>query len=64
MIYMDDHTGQNETSKLRTCAQRATTNIHVGKIEHLLLSCVFLLPTGEEGKLISIFPTQNQSKSA
>jgi hypothetical protein len=50
---------------LRTCAQRAADNIPVDEIEHLF--CVFLLlpsATGEEEKLISIFPTQNQSISA
>jgi hypothetical protein len=55
---------QKQRNKLRTCNQRAADNIPDDEIEHL--SCVFLLPptTEEEEKLISIFPTQNQSISA
>jgi hypothetical protein len=62
-IYMDDRIDKHSANKLRTCDQRAPTNIPIGKIEHLL-SCVFVLPSviGEEEKLISIFRTQNQLK--
>jgi hypothetical protein len=61
-IHMDDCTCNHSANKLRTCDQRAATNIPTGKIEHLI-SCIFILLTftiGEEEKLISIFPTQNQ----
>jgi hypothetical protein len=59
---MNGHTYKHTTNKLGKYVQRATTNIPVYEVEHLL-SCVFLLSAIEEEKLISIFPTQNQLKS-
>jgi hypothetical protein len=40
---MDDHTGKHSAKDLRTYTQRTTANIHVGGVEILLLSDVFLL---------------------
>ena len=40
---MDDRIGQHSAKGLRTYAQRTTANIHVGEVEKLLLSGVFLL---------------------
>jgi hypothetical protein len=40
---MDDYTGKHSTKGLRTDAQRTAVNIHVGGVEILLLSGVFLL---------------------
>ena len=42
-LRMDDRTGKHSAKALRTDAQRTTANIHVGGIEKLLLSGVFLL---------------------
>jgi hypothetical protein len=46
---MDDRTNKHSAKSLRTYAQQMTTNIHVGGVEKLLLSGVFLLlsATGE-----------------
>jgi hypothetical protein len=52
---MDDRTGKHSANALRTNAQRTMVNIHVGGIEELLLSGVFLLllsATEEWGRLI------------
>jgi len=40
---IDDRTGKHSAKGLRTYAQRTTVNIHVGEVEKLLLSSVFLL---------------------
>jgi hypothetical protein len=40
---MDDRTGKHSAKGLRTNAQRTTANIHVGGVDKLLLSGVFLL---------------------
>jgi hypothetical protein len=40
---MDDSIGKQSTNGLRIDAQRTTANIHVGGVEKLLLSGVFLL---------------------
>jgi hypothetical protein len=40
---MDDRISKHSAKGLRTDAQRATVNIHVGGVEKLLLSGVFLL---------------------
>jgi hypothetical protein len=40
---MDDRTGKHSAKGLRRDAQRTTANIHVGRVEKLLLSGVFLL---------------------
>jgi hypothetical protein len=40
---MDDRKGKHSAKGLRTDAQRTTANIHVGRVEKLLLSDVFLL---------------------
>jgi hypothetical protein len=40
---MDDRTGKHLAKGMRTDAQRTTANIHVGGVEKLLLSNVFLL---------------------
>jgi hypothetical protein len=40
---MNDSTGKHSTKGLRIDAQQMTTNIQVGGVEKLLLSCVFLL---------------------
>jgi hypothetical protein len=40
---MDDRIGKHSAKSLRTDAQRTTANIHVGGVEELLLSSVFLL---------------------
>ena len=47
---MNDRTGKHSVKGLRTDAQRTTANIHVGGVEKLLLSGVFilLLSTTEE----------------
>jgi len=45
---MDDHTGKHSAKGLRTDAQRTTANIHVGGVEKLLLSGVFLLLSATE----------------
>jgi len=45
---MDDHTGKRSAKGLRTDAQRTTANIHVGGVEKLLLSGVFLLLSATE----------------
>jgi hypothetical protein len=45
---MDDRTGIQSAKGLRTDAQRTTTNIHIGGVEKLLLSCVFLLLSATE----------------
>jgi len=61
---IEGHTGIRLVSRLRTSAQRMTTNIPVGWNEHNLLlpSCVFLFPlsaTDEEERLIPIYPIQD-----
>ena len=43
MLRMDDRTGKHSVKGLRTDAQRMTANIHIGGVEKLLLSGVFLL---------------------
>jgi len=45
---MDDHTGKDSAKSLRTDAQRTTANIHVGGIEKLLLSGIFLFLSATE----------------
>jgi hypothetical protein len=45
---MDDRTGKHSANDLRTNAQRTAANIHVGGIEELLLSGVFLLLSATE----------------
>ena len=45
---MDDRTGKHSAKGLRTDAQRTTENIHVGGVEKLLLSGVFLLLSATE----------------
>jgi len=40
---MDDRTDKHSAKGLRTYAQRTTANIHVGGVEKLFLSGVFLL---------------------
>jgi hypothetical protein len=40
---IDDRTGKHSAKGLRTDAQPTTVNIHVGEVEKLLLSGVFLL---------------------
>jgi hypothetical protein len=40
---MDDRIGKHSEKGMRTDVQRTTTNIHVGGVEKLLLSDVFLL---------------------
>jgi hypothetical protein len=40
---MNDSTGKHSAKGLRTYAQQTTANIHVGGVEKLLLSSVFLL---------------------
>jgi hypothetical protein len=52
---MDDRPGKHSAKGLRTDAQQMTANIHVGRVEKLLLSGVFLLllcATEEKGRLI------------
>jgi hypothetical protein len=39
----DDRIGKHSAKGLRTDAQQTTTNIHIGKVEKLLLFGVFLL---------------------
>jgi hypothetical protein len=45
---MDDRTGKHSAKSLRTYAQQTTANIHVGRVEKLLLSSVFLLLSATE----------------
>jgi hypothetical protein len=45
---MDDRTGKHSAKSLRIYAQQTTTNIHVGRVEKLLLSGVFLLLSATE----------------
>ena len=45
---MDDRTGKHSTKGLRTDVQRTTTNIHVGEVEKLIFSGVFLLLSATE----------------
>ena len=40
---MDDRIGKHSAKGLRTDAQRTMANIHVGGVEKLILSGVFLL---------------------
>jgi hypothetical protein len=40
---MDDRTGKHSAKGLRTDVQRTTANVHVGGVDKLLLSGVFLL---------------------
>jgi len=45
---MDYRTDKHSAKGLRTDAQRMTANIHVGKVEKLLLSGVFYLLSDTE----------------
>jgi hypothetical protein len=45
---MDDRIGKHLAKGLRTYAQRTTANIHVGGVEKLLPSGVFLLLSATE----------------
>jgi len=45
---MDDHIGKDSAKGLRIDAQRTTANIHVGGIEKLLLSGIFLFLSATE----------------
>jgi len=45
---MDDRIGKHSAKGLRTDAQRTTANTHVGEVEKLLLSGVFLLLSATE----------------
>jgi hypothetical protein len=47
-IRIDDRTDKHSAKGMRIYTQRTTANIPAGKVEKLLLSCVFLLSVTEE----------------